>query len=339
MSNSNIIEEPIQDAVPESFILRSRARQEKLKQAAAERKARVNCDSDDNTETRKSQNSKYKAKEHDDTMHNRQISSKFSPAKNDASKAKSLKKSRSMPSSMLKPKHEVYPPSPPNLRPSEGDDIIKVAPVVNEEGKRPNFIMSIACQSNLSAAVHLKKGSASASLRQTAPSPIIQIQERATYDSIEEQLINIYGESKWVRQDSLRSDIPYENNSYDMRSRSQEIPQMLCRSRPKVQYEHFLSPTLPLLHRFTYSQINTLSRKESELIKLYQSDTETTPLPVRRYAEDLEPILRQKIGLLIVLYEAVRDVVSASAEEELVDLACGDNIQKQWPESNSTGML
>lgn len=75
------------------------------------------------------------------------------------------------------------------------------------------------------------------------------------------------------------------------------------------------------------------------MIKFYQSDTETTSLPVRRYAEDLQPILRQKIGLLIVLYEAVQDVVSASSEDVLVDLACGDHIQKQWSENNSTSML
>jgi hypothetical protein len=296
----------------------------------------VNCDSDDNIETRRGQNLKYKVKEHDDAQ-SRQSPNRFSSSKNDTSKVKALKKSRSLPSSMLKPKQELYPPSPPFLKSSEGGDNTKVATTVNDEGKCSMVLHYTIIVLNVSVPVLLTKGSSIQ--RQTAPSPIVQIQERATYDSIEEQLINIYGESKWIRQESSPGDVPYEPTGFDT-SRSQQPtnPPIFCRSRPKVQYEHFVLPTLPLLHRFTYSQINTLSRKESELIKLYQSDSEATSLPVRRYAEELEPILRQKIGLLIVLYEAVRDVVSAGTEEELTDLACGDTTQKGWSESNSTGI-
>jgi hypothetical protein len=146
------------------------------------------------------------------------------------------------------------------------------------------------------------------------------------YDNIEEQLINIYGESKWVRSDRV-SKTPSESASADTAKLKRMDTSLLSNPRPKIQYEHFLSSTLPLLHRFTYSQVNTLSRKESELIKQCQEDVEPHPNTIRKYASNLEPILRQKIGLLIVLYESVRDVVSTTVEEELIDLECGeDNI-------------
>jgi hypothetical protein len=158
-----------------------------------------------------------------------------------------------------------------------------------------------------------------------SPRLTVNDQDNMGYDSIEEQLINIYGESKWVRNDRS-SKTPSESTSGDTVKFKQMDTSLLCNSRPKVQYEHFLSSTLPLLHRFTYSQVNTLSRKESELIKQFQTEVEFHPTTIRKYASNLEPILRQKIGLLIVLYETVRDVASTSTvEEHLHDLECGED--------------
>jgi hypothetical protein len=129
-----------------------------------------------------------------------------------------------------------------------------------------------------------------------------------------------------LREESGPKVIPSESIVSSDTDKSKPVDAtLLCKTRPKVHYDHFLSSTIPLLHRFTYSQINTLSRKESELIKQFQVDgDETQLLGIRNYANHLEPILRQKIGLLIVLYESVRDVASASNEEVLQDLECGE---------------
>ncbi|KAG2176865.1 hypothetical protein INT44_007529 [Umbelopsis vinacea] len=301
---------PIQSSIPESFVQRSRARQEKLRQAAADRKARINCDSDDSLDSRKETTRKHTTIK-DSGRDVRSAHSSVLPSKKETSStrtARSLKKSRSLPSSILKPKLETAPDMP--------DLKARVQSV--SSGNLPEV---------QSLSIKVTEPYQGDSKPQHRRSPLLTVndQNNMGYDSIEEQLIDIYGDSKWVRKDRA-SKTPSESTSGETVKLKQMDTSLLCNSRPKVQYEHFLSSTLPLLHRFTYSQVNTLSRKESELIKQYQMEVELHPHSTRKYASTLEPILRQKIGLLIVLYESVRDVASTSIlEEQLHDLECGED--------------
>ncbi|KAH8550946.1 hypothetical protein BGW37DRAFT_468044 [Umbelopsis sp. PMI_123] len=313
-------EMPIQSTVPESFVQRSRARQEKLRQAAADRKARVNCDSDDSVDSRKETTRRSNIRE--SIRDTRRVQSSMIPSKMETTKtktARSLKKSRSLPSAILKPKLESSPALP--------DSNVKVHHISTE---------SLPEVQSLSIKVTEPYETDTRTQQRRSPHLTVNNQDNMGYDNIEEQLINIYGESKWVRSDRV-SKTPSESASADTAKLKRMDTSLLSNPRPKIQYEHFLSSTLPLLHRFTYSQVNTLSRKESELIKQCQADVEPHPNTIRKYASNLEPILRQKIGLLIVLYESVRDVVSTTVEEELIDLECGEDNSKysRWRDAGT----
>ncbi|KAI8580724.1 hypothetical protein K450DRAFT_235649 [Umbelopsis ramanniana AG] len=309
MNSLSTEEVPIQSSIPESFVQRSRARQEKLRQAAADRKARIHCDSDDSLDSRKETTRKHTIKEGGRDV--RSAHSSIIPSKKETSStrtARSLKKSRSLPASILKPKLEAAP-NMPDLK-------VRVQSISSE---------SLPEVQSLSIKVTEPYQGDSKPQHRRSPRLTVNDQNNMGYDSIEEQLIDIYGDSKWVRKDRA-SKTPSESTSGEFVKFKQMDPSLLCSSRPKVQYEHFLSSTLPLLHRFTYSQVNTLSRRESELIKQIQTEVELHPHSIRKYASTLEPILRQKIGLLIVLYESVRDVASISIlEEQLHDLDCGED--------------
>lgn len=239
----------------------------------------------------------------------------------------SLKKSRSMLSSITKPKQEPYPALPfTKMTGSAAIDSLPILPGLSGNGEsrivHPNkYLAENQRFDNVQPALEPSKLDINVQPRSSYLT--VDGQESIGYDSIEEQLINIYGESKWLREESVPRALA-EGTSGDTDRLKRADSALLCNSRPKVQYEHFLSSTLPLLHRFTYSQINTLSRRESELIKQFQAEGGASAIGVHQYANDLEPILRQKIGLLIVLYESVRDVVSSSREQELQDLECGE---------------